>query len=95
MILAAPAPAAKRIALGIAIVEFVVSAGLWWAYDPAGPVMQVGGSLPWIPAWGIKYQIGVDGISLFMVLLTTFLMPLAVLGSWSGITSRALTAQCA
>jgi NADH-quinone oxidoreductase subunit M len=88
VILAAPAPAAKRIALGIAIVEFVVSAGLWWAYDPAGPAMQVGGSLPWIPAWGIKYQIGVDGISLFMVLLTTFLMPLAVLGSWSGITKR-------
>jgi len=84
----APAPAAKRIALWVAVVEFVVSLGLWWAYDPAMPGMQVGGWLPWIPAWGIAYRVGIDGISLFMVLLTTFLMPLAVLGSWSGITRR-------
>jgi NADH-quinone oxidoreductase subunit M len=85
---AAPGQAAKKVAFAVALVEFVVSAGLWWAYDPAGPAMQVGGWLPWIPAWGIEYRIGVDGISLFMVLLTTFLMPLAVLGSWSGITKR-------
>jgi len=76
------------VAFAVALVEFVVSLGLWWAYDPAGPTMQVGGALPWIPAWGIYYRVGVDGISLFMVLLTTFLMPLAVLGSWSGITQR-------
>ena len=80
--------AAKRIALGVALVEFVVSLGLWWAYDPAGPAMQVGGWLPWIPQWGIAYRVGIDGISLLMVLLTTFLTPLAVLGRWSGITRR-------
>jgi NADH-quinone oxidoreductase subunit M len=88
LIWASPTPAAKRVALWVTIVEFLVSAGLWWAYDPAGPAMQVGGWLPWIPAWGIDYRVGVDGISLFMVLLTTFLTPLAVLGSWSGITRR-------
>jgi NADH-quinone oxidoreductase subunit M len=88
VIWASPAPAAKRIALWVTLLEFVVSAGLWWAYDPAGPAMQVGGWLPWVPAWGIAYRVGVDGISLFMVLLTTFLTPLAVLGSWSGITRR-------
>ncbi len=85
---AAPAAAAKRIALAVTLVEFLVSAGLWWAYDPAGPTIQIAGWLPWIPAWGIEYRVGVDGISLFMVLLTTFLMPLAVLGSWAGITRR-------
>jgi len=84
----AQASAARRIALWVAVVEFVVSLGLWWAYDPAMTGMQVGGWLPWIPAWGITYRVGIDGISLFMVLLTTFLMPLAVLGSWSGITRR-------
>ncbi len=88
LVWAAPVQAAKRIAFAVTLVEFVVSVGLWWAYDPAGPVMQVGGWLPWIPAWGIAYRVGIDGISLFMVLLTTFLMPLAVLGSWSGITRR-------
>ena len=88
LIWAAPTSLARKVAFAVALVEFVVSLGLWWAYDPAGPAMQVGGALPWIPAWGISYRVGVDGISLFMVLLTTFLMPLAVLGSWSGITKR-------
>ena len=84
----APASAAKKIAFAVALVELVVSLGLWWAYDPTGPAFQVGGWLPWIPAWGIEYRVGIDGISLFMVLLTTFLMPLAILGSWAGITRR-------
>src|SRR4051812_21100411 len=40
-------------------------------------------NLPWLPQWGIHYQLGMDGISLFMVLLTTLLLPLMVLGSWT------------
>jgi len=84
----APARSAKRIALAVALVELAVSLGLWWAYDPGGPAMQIGGYLDWIPKWGITYRVGIDGISLFMVLLTTFLTPLAVLGSWAGITRR-------
>src|SRR5690348_18135389 len=50
--------------------------------------MQFQVDVPWIPAWGIHYTVGVDGISLFMVLLTTFLVPLSVLGSYSYITTR-------
>jgi NADH-quinone oxidoreductase subunit M len=42
----------------------------------------------WIPQWGISYRIGLDGISLFMVLLTTLLLPLMVLGSWTYIRDR-------
>src|ERR1041384_7125861 len=44
--------------------------------------------VPWISFWGIRYTVGVDGISLFMVLLTTFLVPLSVLGSYAYITTR-------
>ncbi len=88
-VLLAPAAQAKRIALAATLVEFAVSLGLWWAYDPAGTAaVQLVAQHPWVPAWGIQYYVGVDGISLFMVLLTTFLMPLAVLGSWKGITRR-------
>src|SRR2546422_3598547 len=50
--------------------------------------MQFQLDVPWIPAWGIRYAVGVDGISLFLVLLTTFLVPLSVLGSYSYITTR-------
>ncbi len=88
LVAVAPARLAGRLALAVTLLEFLVSAGLWWAYDPAGPAMQLVGAKEWIPQWGIAYRVGLDGMSLTMVLLTTLVMPLAVLGSWSGITQR-------
>jgi NADH-quinone oxidoreductase subunit M len=79
---------AKRMALAVATVEFLLSVGLWWAFQPGQGGMQLLSSAPWIPRWGISYRVGIDGISLFMVLLTTVMMPLSVLASWSSITQR-------
>jgi NADH-quinone oxidoreductase subunit M len=87
-VLAAPAARAKHIALAVTLAEFVVSAGMWWAFDPDTAAMQFRFWAPWIPAFGITYHVGLDGISLFMVLLTTFTMPLAVLGSFNYIKVR-------
>jgi NADH-quinone oxidoreductase subunit M len=50
--------------------------------------LQFGERRPWIPAWGISYHVGVDGLSLWLVILTTFLTPLCLLGSWSSIEKR-------
>ena len=50
--------------------------------------MQLVSSAPWIPRWGISYRVGIDGISLFMVLLTTAIMPLSVLASWRQIERK-------
>jgi NADH-quinone oxidoreductase subunit M len=83
----APARLAKHLALAATIAEFALSVPLWWQFLPAGG-MQFVQTLSWIPAWGISYKVGVDGISLFLVLLTTFLMPLSVLGSYGYITKR-------
>src|SRR5690606_17817455 len=88
VVAAAPARAARAIALAATVAEFVLSLGLWWAYVPSGPAMQLLADAPWINDWGIAYRVGLDGISLFMVLLSTALMPLAVLGSWASITDR-------
>jgi len=82
-----PAAEAKRLALAVTLVEFALSAGLWWAFE-ASATMQFVVSRPWIPGWGVTYRLGVDGISLFLVLLTTLTMPLAVLSSWNYITER-------
>jgi NADH-quinone oxidoreductase subunit M len=79
---------AKRLALVITSLEFMLSVGLWWAFDPVDGGMQLVSSAPWIPQWGISYRVGIDGISLFMVLLTTVMMPLSVLASWASITRR-------
>ncbi|HET7583786.1 MAG TPA: NADH-quinone oxidoreductase subunit M [Gemmatimonadaceae bacterium] len=70
------------------LLEFVLSVGLWWSYDPASPNWQAAVDWSWVPAWGARFTVGVDGISLFMVLLTTFIMPLAVLGGWTSIRDR-------
>jgi NADH-quinone oxidoreductase subunit M len=88
LILLAPERAARHIGLVVTTLEFLVSAGLWWALDPAGDRFQLVSSAPWIPAWGISYLVGIDGIGLVMVLLTTALMPLSVLASWQYITTR-------
>jgi NADH-quinone oxidoreductase subunit M len=87
IVLLVPAPRAKYVALAATLVEFALSVPLWWQFAPDGG-MQFLADYAWIAPWGIRYTVGVDGISLFLVLLTTFLMPLSVLGSWSSITKR-------
>jgi NADH-quinone oxidoreductase subunit M len=79
---------AKRMALLVTTVELLLSLGLWWSFDAREGGMQLLSSVPWIPRWGISYRVGIDGISLFMVLLTTVMMPLSVLASWSSIGRR-------
>ena len=74
-------------ALGVTLAAFVLSLFLLFDFDAAAPGFQLGSEVEWIPEWGISYVTGIDGISLWMVLLTTFLMPLCVLASW-GITKR-------
>ncbi len=79
---------AKWTALAVTGAEFVLSVGLWWSLIPGLGDMQLVSNAVWIRQWGIAYRVGIDGISLVMVLLTTALMPLSVLASWHYITSR-------
>jgi NADH-quinone oxidoreductase subunit M len=79
---------AKRMALAVTLLELVLSLGLWWSFDSTRGGMQLVASTPWIARWGISYRVGIDGISLFMVLLTTLMMPLSVLASWTSINRR-------
>ena len=79
----------RMLALVFFAIEFVVSLGLWWSFDPANAAWQAGVDFSWIPSWGIRFTIGVDGIAVMMILLTTFIMLLAVGGSWTSIRRRA------
>src|SRR5688572_20185861 len=74
-------------ALAVTLVAFAVSLLVLKDFDAAATGFQLGSQASWIPEWHIGYVTGIDGISLWMILLTTFLMPLAVLASWN-ITSR-------
>lgn len=79
---------AKHVAFRWSVLIFVASAGLWWAFDPGSGGFSMDSSRPWIAAWGVEYALGIDGISLFMVLLTTFTTPIAILGSYEYIKDR-------
>jgi len=79
---------AKTIALVTTTALFLLSLPLFWTFDTAESGFQNGVSIPWIEAWGISYSIGLDGISVLMVLLTTFIMPLAVAGSFTYIQKQ-------
>ncbi|MCM0604844.1 MAG: NADH-quinone oxidoreductase subunit M [Xanthomonadaceae bacterium] len=67
---------------------FLLSLYLYFNYDPAGAEFQFVEKTPWITAWGVQYNLGLDGISLWLVILTTFLTPLIILGSFTAVEQR-------
>src|SRR5262249_29941836 len=75
-------------ALVVMLVTFAVSLLLYPLFDSTLPGMQLSERAPWIGSLGISYHIGIDGISLPLVLLTTFLSPIALLGAWQSITAK-------
>src|ERR1700691_2855192 len=75
----------RRIALAISVAEFVISLFLLHGFDGVNAQYQFEEYYDWIARANIHYHLGVDGISLFLVLLTTFLTPLAILCSWQAI----------
>src|ERR1700678_2721494 len=78
---------ARWTALWITIITFVISLDLLWRFDPSSPEFQFVERKPWL-AGTISYHMGVDGISLPFVILTTALMPLCIIASWLPIQKR-------
>ncbi len=77
----------RGISLLCSLLTFVISLQLYFSYIPA-PGFAFFESVPWIADWNIFYKVGLDGISLLLVLLTTFLTPLAILFSTGSIEKR-------
>jgi NADH-quinone oxidoreductase subunit M len=78
-------PAVRTLALAVSLATFLVTLLLWWRFDPTSADYQFVERHAWIPAFGIQYLVGVDGISLLLVVLTGFLTPLALLSSWESV----------
>jgi NADH-quinone oxidoreductase subunit M len=77
----------RFLSLGIAIITFIFSLTLYFNFNDQIPDPQFVEKADWL-GYGINYHIGVDGISLFLILLTTFLMPIIMLSSWTYIQKR-------
>jgi NADH-quinone oxidoreductase subunit M len=67
------------------LLEFLLSLPLAVNFNGATAAMQFVRRVPWLPAYGIEYHVGVDGISLWLVMLTTFLMPIAILSTYKAV----------
>jgi NADH-quinone oxidoreductase subunit M len=80
--------AVKVTALATSLVTFAVSVPLFTRFDASVSDYQFVEQRAWMPTLGVSYHVGVDGISLLLVLLTTFLMPLVLLSSWHSIERR-------
>ena len=78
----------RRVAMGVSLLALGLSAALWWRFDPSIEGMQFVERTSWMENFNIQYAVGVDGISLILVLLTTLLGPLCVLASWTSIESK-------
>ena len=77
----------RYIALMTTIVTFLISLLIWVGFDSADPGFQMVEKTGWLDS-GISYHMGVDGISMLFVILTTFLMPLCILASWESVEKR-------
>src|SRR5882724_3938455 len=76
---------ARYIALWTTLITFVLSLFIWIGFDATSADFQFEERLDWLPQYKITYRMGVDGISMLFVILSTFLMPLCILASWHAI----------
>ncbi len=79
---------ARYISLFTTLLTFFISLFLWVGFDGGTADFQFVEKYSWFVGLNINYYLGIDGISLFLVLLTTFLMPICILCSWESITTR-------
>jgi NADH-quinone oxidoreductase subunit M len=79
---------ARWVALWTTLATFLLSLTLWFGFERGTAAFQFVEYAPWFPGTGIAYHMGVDGISVLFVLLSTFLMPICILASWDAIEHR-------
>ncbi len=82
------APLARVLSLAVAGITFLISLGLWIGFDLSTHEMQFVENVSWIPAFNVFYHLGVDGISMPLIILTTFSTVLVVLAGWEVIKDK-------
>ncbi|MDX1336055.1 MAG: NADH-quinone oxidoreductase subunit M [Gammaproteobacteria bacterium] len=79
---------ARRLALGVSILTFLASIPLWTGFDSSTHLMQFEEYIPWYEAYNVNYHLGVDGFSMPLIVLTTFITILVVIAAWEVIKYR-------
>ena len=88
LVLLCPKRMTRQVTLICSLIHFVFSLLLFKYFDPNTSALQLVERQIWLKEMGVSYFVGIDGISFWLVLLTTFLTPLVVLASWSSVIKR-------
>jgi len=82
--------AARWVALITSLITFAISVAVLVQFNPGDPALQMWVNIPWIQVagWNISYSLGVDGLSILLLMLTTFLTPIAILSTWTAVEDR-------
>ncbi|MEJ2715604.1 MAG: NADH-quinone oxidoreductase subunit M [Deltaproteobacteria bacterium] len=78
----------RWVALVTMLADLVGGIVVYWMFDTSSGAMQLSEFHRWVPSWGIAYKLGIDGISLFLIMLTVLLGPIVILASWKDIQNR-------
>ncbi len=78
----------RYVALWTSLLTLVISLALWFGFDGSDPDFQYVEHVEWIPSLGLAYHMGVDGISVLFVLLSTLLTPICIVASWDAVQHR-------
>jgi len=78
----------RNVALLTSLATFLVSLLAWAGFEPTSADFQLVDQARWLPGFDINYKMGVDGISIFFVLLSTFLTPICILSAWEAVQKR-------
>ena len=78
----------RQLALGISLVAFALTLALWAGFDVNGAEFQFVERTMWIDVFNVEYYIGIDGVSLMLIVLTGFLTPISLLASWGSVTKK-------
>ncbi len=81
----AEGPAARRFALALSVVGWGLTGLAWLRFDPGVSTMQLAESAEWVPTFGIRYAVAVDGVSLLLVVLTALLQPIVIVSSFPSV----------
>jgi NADH-quinone oxidoreductase subunit M len=82
------ANAVRKLSLAGSILLFLLSVGILFQFDKTSSALQLTEYFNWLPDYGISYFVGIDGISLWLVILTSLLTPIVIGASWTAITDR-------
>jgi NADH-quinone oxidoreductase subunit M len=79
----------RGFALAVSLVDLALAAWMWARFEPQNASMQMVEKAEWVPSLGITYSLGVDGLTILLVVLTAFLAPIVILSTYSSVQERA------